>query len=65
MYPNASYNCAGCLGRDSPLFKKTTPKFVLVYLPTISELRKFPNLTKQAPIAMGTVTLSSNHRSGL
>ena len=58
MYPNDSYNCAGCLGNISPLFSNITPQLLSVYLPRISELKKFPILTKAAPIEVGIVSLS-------
>ena len=62
MYPNDSYNWAGCLGNTSPLFSKITPQSLSVYLPNISELKKFPILTKAPPNAVGIVSLSKIHR---
>ena len=53
------------LDSQDKFYSNTTPKFEPVYLPTISELKKFPILTKKAPKLIGIVSLSKSQKKDL
>ena len=59
-------SCVGCLGNISASEDlKITPKLDPVGLPYISELKKFPSLTKEAPKAVTIAILSKIYSNGL
>mgnify|MGYP003312554977 CR=1 FL=1 len=62
---NFTASCSQVLFASDRVTKKTTPKFELLYFPTISELKKFPILTKAPPKVVGTIKRSNIQASGL